>query len=192
GRCRRCCASWGPTPPPACCGTPTSWRPATCTCSCPTSSCLRSRPRTSSVTSSDSPEQVPARASSPRRTFAMTIVAQDPSVGNAQGMLRATVPVPADRLEPGPRSHRFQVIDYDATARILLPPATLAPGTWQSPGSGGAEHDPFWERSDTTLLSDPACHAQNTYAIAARTLAVFESAIGRRLNWGFLGHELYL
>ena len=71
-------------------------------------------------------------------------------------MLRASVPVPADRLEPGPRSHRFQVIDYDATARVLLPPATLAPGTWQSPGSGGAEHDPFWDRSDTALLSDPA------------------------------------
>jgi hypothetical protein len=120
----------------------------------------------------------------------MTIVAQDPSVTGQHGMLRASVPVPADRLEPGPRSHRFQVIDYDATARVLLPPATLAPGTWQSPGSEGAEHDPFWERSDTALLSDPAFHAQNTYAIAARTLAVFESAIGRRLNWGFLGHEL--
>ncbi|HEY3650237.1 MAG TPA: hypothetical protein VGL33_19900, partial [Streptosporangiaceae bacterium] len=128
----------------------------------------------------------------PTRTHLMTIVAQDPSVGGEQGMLRASVPVPADRLEPGPRSHRFQVIDYDATARVLLPPATLAPGTWQSPGSGGAEHDPFWDRSDTALLSDPAFHAQNTYAIAARTLAVFESAIGRRLNWGFLGHELYL
>jgi hypothetical protein len=110
----------------------------------------------------------------------MTIVAQDPSVGDARGMLRATVPVPAARLEPGPRSHRFQVIDYDATARVLLPPATLA------------EPDSFWERSDAALLSDPVFHAQNTYAIAARTLAVFESAIGRRLNWGFLGHELYL
>ena len=126
------------------------------------------------------------------RSFLMTIVAQDPSVGGEYGMLRASVPVPADRLEPGPRSHRFQVIDYDATARVLLPAATLAPGTWQSPGSGGAEHDPFSGRSDTALLSDPAFHAQNTYAIAARTLAVFESAIGRGLNWGFPGHELYL
>ena len=111
----------------------------------------------------------------------MTIVAQDPSVGDARGMLRATVPVPAARLEPGPRSHRFQVIDYDATARVLLPPAIL-----------GTEPDPFLARSDAALLSDPAFHAQNAYAIAARTLGVFESAIGRRLNWGFLGHELYL
>ena len=36
----------------------------------------------------------------------MTIVAQDPSVGGEQGMLRASVPVPADRLEPGPRWSR--------------------------------------------------------------------------------------
>ena len=127
------------------------------------------------------------RASSPRRTFAMTIVAQDPSVGDERGMLRATVPVPADRLEPGPRSHRFQVIDYDATARVLLPPANLTPGD-----RGRVESDPFDGRPDAELLSDPAFHAQNVYAIAARTLAAFESAIGRRLNWGFLGHELYL
>ncbi|HXZ77735.1 MAG TPA: hypothetical protein VEH31_43630 [Streptosporangiaceae bacterium] len=131
-------------------------------------------------------DQVAERASSPRRAFAMTIVAQDPSVGDDRGMLRATVPVPADRLEPGPRSHRFQVIDYDATARVLLPPATLAAG------DGGQESDPFDGRPDEELLSDPAFHAQNVYAIAARTLAAFELAIGRRLNWGFLGHELYL
>jgi hypothetical protein len=144
------------------------------------------------VSSSVSPERGFGRASSPPRTFLMTIVAQDPSVSGEQGMLRANVPVPADRLEPGPRSHRFQVIDYDATAGVLLQPAILTPGTWQSSDGEGAEHDPFWKRSDTALLSDPAFHAQNAYAIAARTLAVFESAIGRRLNWGFLGHELYL
>lgn len=139
-----------------------------------------------------SQHQIAQRASSPRRTFAMTIVAQDPSVGTERGMLRATVPVPADRLEPGPRSHRFQVIDYDATARVLLGPATLTAGDWQTGDWGWVEPDPFSGRSDTELLSDPAFHAQNAYAIAARTLAAFESAIGRRLNWGFLGHELYL
>lgn len=139
-------------------------------------------------------QQQPAapRASSPRRTFAMTIVAQDPSVNDDQGMLRATVPVPADRLDPGPRSHRFQVIDYDATARVLTAPATLTSGAREALDWGWDEPDRFSGRSDTELLSDPAFHAQNVYAIAARTLAAFESAIGRRLNWGFLGHELYL
>ena len=133
-----------------------------------------------------------AGARSSPRTFSMTIVAQDPSIGNDRGMLRATVPVPADRLEPGPRSHRFQVIDYDATQRVLLPPATLAAGAQKTGDWGWTEPDPFCDRSDEELLSDPAFHAQNVYAIAARTLAAFESAIGRRLNWGFPGHELYL
>ncbi len=131
-------------------------------------------------------------SSSPRRAFAMTIVAQDPSVGNDRGMLRATVPVPADRLEPGPRGHRFQVIDYDATSRVLLRPAALAAGARRTADWGWVEPDPFSKRSDEELLRDPAFHGQNAYAIAARTLAAFESAIGRRLNWGFLGHELYL
>ena len=136
--------------------------------------------------------QIAQRVNSPRRTFAMTIVAQDPSVGNQRGMLRATVPVPADRLEPGPRGHRFQVIDYDATARVLLAPATLTAGDGKTGDWGWVEPDAFRRRSDAELLSDPAFHAQNAYAIAARTLAAFECAIGRRLNWGFLGHELYL
>jgi len=107
------------------------------------------------VSSSVSPERGSGRASSPPRTFLMTIVAQDPSVGGEQGMLRANVPVPADRLEPGPRSHRFQVIDYDATSGVLLQPAIVTPGTWQSGDGEGAEHDSFWTRSDTALLSDP-------------------------------------
>lgn len=132
------------------------------------------------------------RAGALRRTFAMTIVAQDPSVGDERGILRATVPVPADRLEPGPRSHRFQVIDYDATARVLLAPATLTGGDGEAGNWEWVEPDSFSGRSDAELLSDPAFHAQNAYAIAARTLAAFESAIGRRLNWGFPGHELYL
>lgn len=112
----------------------------------------------------------------------MTIVAQDPSVGNERGMLQATVPVPADRLEPGPRSHRFEVIDYDATARVLFAPATFTAGDRETGDWGFGEPDPFSSRSDTELLSDHAFHAQNAYAIAARTLAAFESAIGRRLN----------
>jgi hypothetical protein len=94
---------------------------------------------------------IAGRASSPRRTFAMTIVAQDPSIGNDRGMLRATVPVPADRLEPGPRSHRFQVIDYNATGRVLLGPATLAVGAREKGDWGWAEPDPFSDRSDEEL-----------------------------------------
>ena len=84
----------------------------------------------------------------------MTIVAQDPSVGGERGMLRATVGVPADRLEPGPRSHRFQVIDYDATARILLPPARLTAGGWQAGDWGWVEPDPFRQRTSLSATMD--------------------------------------
>ncbi len=122
----------------------------------------------------------------------MTILAQDPSWTDNGGILRATVPVPADRLEPGPRSHRFHVIDYDATTGVLLPPAELARAGAGAPDWGWVEPDPFADKSDDDLLRDPAFHAQNAFAIAARTLAAFEFAIGRRLNWGFMGHELYV
>src|SRR5262249_31962519 len=40
------------------------------------------------------------------------------------------------------------------------------------------------------LLKDPQFHAQNVYAIIMRTLARFESALGRRVGWGYLGHQL--
>ena len=39
---------------------------------------------------------------------------------------------------------------------------------------------------------DYAFHAQQVYAAASRTLATFESALGRRLSWGFNGHHLHL
>jgi hypothetical protein len=100
-------------------------------------------------------DQTAGATSTPRRTFAMTIVAQDPSIGNDRGMLRATVPVPADRLEPGPRSHRFQVIDYDATRRVLLSPATLAASAQKTGDWGWVEPDPFCNRSDPTSWWSP-------------------------------------
>jgi len=41
----------------------------------------------------------------------MTIIAQDPDVQRDGRIVRAEVAVPVDRLEPGPRSHRFHVVD---------------------------------------------------------------------------------
>ena len=37
---------------------------------------------------------------------------------------------------------------------------------------------------------DRAFHARNTYAIVMRVLARFERALGRRVGWSFLGHQL--
>lgn len=122
----------------------------------------------------------------PSTTVEMTIVAQDPSVVGPDGhILTARVRVPAVRLEPGPRSHRFHVIDYDASSDKLGPPAVLT-------DSDGRYRDRFENPSDETVLADSDFHAQHVYAVAARTLATFEVALGRRLSWGFPGHELYL
>lgn len=116
----------------------------------------------------------------PRRTIDMTIVAQDPAVRDAHGdVLKATVPVPADLLLGGPQSHRFHVIDFDISTRRLGPPTDLSLG-------------PFLDPDDETILGDPHFHAQNVYAIGARTLGAFESALGRRVPWSFPGHTLFL
>lgn len=96
-------------------------------------------------------------------------------------IVTAVAPVPWARLEAGPRSARFHVVDYDASAGILYPAAQLP-----------ADQDWFADADATTLLTDFAFHAQQVYAIAARTLATFEFALGRRVAWGFPGHHLHL
>lgn len=127
------------------------------------------------------------RGPSPATTVEVTIVGQDPDVLDGNGrILTARVRVPAGRIEPGPRSHRFHVIDYDAATGIYVPPGQADLGADNR--KGGRFHDP----PDEVILGDPAFHAQHVWAVAARMLAAFEFALGRRLPWGFPGHELYL
>jgi len=45
---------------------------------------------------------------------------------------------------------------------------------------------------DRRLLQDPRFHAQHVYAIAMRTLAQFEFALGRRCAWGSGGHQIHI
>jgi hypothetical protein len=110
----------------------------------------------------------------------LTILAQDPAVEVNGAVLRAVVAVPPERLEPGPRGPRFWVVDYDSTTRKIVAPA---PDPWT---------DAIAAVTDDQLASDPKVRAQNVYAVAARTLDTFEYALGRRLGWGFAGHQLYL
>ncbi|MFG1817613.1 hypothetical protein ACGFIF_27905 [Kribbella sp. NPDC049174] len=118
----------------------------------------------------------------PRHEVELRIIAQDPSVKGPDGrIVTANAKVPAARLENGPRSARFSVVDYDVSTATLVAAATLPSG-----------RDRFAEASDETLCTDLAFHAQQVYAVAARTLATFEFALGRRLPWGFAGHQLYL
>lgn len=135
--------------------------------------------------------------------YPMRVVAQDQTATDTDGdPLLATVYVPSNRFQPGPRTHRFHVIDYDASAGKLRPPARVkfppsAPDasadrkTW-----GYIDHFTGQTMSAEDLAVDNArgrrFRCQNVYAISARTLAKFESSLGRRVPWGFGSHELYL
>jgi hypothetical protein len=110
----------------------------------------------------------------------LTIIAQDPAVKVDGAILRAVVEIPPETLEAGPRGPRFWVVDYDATTRRLVAPAAKA------------SDDVIDKATDAQLVTDPHVRAQNVYVVAARTLEAFEHALGRRLGWGFGGHQLYL
>jgi hypothetical protein len=116
-------------------------------------------------------------------TRKITIIAQDPSVRDtAKRILRSRVSISNERLGPGPRGYRVHVVDYDSSQRVLYKPAIL----------GNGDSDRFARARDTTLLGNPDFHAQNTYAIAMRILEYFEFALGRRISWGFGGHQLHV
>ena len=86
--------------------------------------------------------------------------------------IRAQVEVPFEIVDPGPRGYRVHVVDFDATTGKWNPPAQLV-------------------TTRGLNIEDPAFHAQNVYAIVMRTLARFEFALGRNVNWGFPdGHQI--
>jgi hypothetical protein len=120
----------------------------------------------------------PATAAPPwQPACAWRVIALDPSVRGADGaILTATIEIPNEELAPGPRGYRVQVIDYDATNRILY-----------KPGPYGAS-----DLLKTVAYPDKdrEFQARNVYAIVMRVLARFERALGRRVRWSFPGHQL--
>lgn len=135
----------------------------------------------------------------------LTIIAQDPSVPGDGQILTAEASIPVERLEEGPRGHRFHVVDVNPSTGQLVQPVP----DFRDPDVPEPERD--WSCKDrfrraktgqgakrqskaylAALQSDPAFRAQNVYAIAARTLAAFEFALGRRIEWAFGSHQLYI
>lgn len=114
-------------------------------------------------------------------TRTLTILAQDPSVREAENgrMLRAKVQVPFEHLDSGPRGYRVRVTDYDSAQNRLYQTAKVCDYC-----------DRFEDVADDELLSSPAFHAQNVYAIVMRILTRFEAALGRRVSWGFPSHQI--
>jgi hypothetical protein len=126
-------------------------------------------------------------SAAPPRTRRLTILAQDPAVRDTHGgVLRAHVEIPAEAVAAGPWGHRVQIIDFDASTGVLYAPRDAGYGDIAQ----GSYVDPYENATDAELLRDPQFHAQNVYAIAMRTLAYFEKACGRRISWGFGGHQL--
>lgn len=129
-------------------------------------------------------------------TQRLTILAQDPAVRDRGRLVLEQVEVPHEVLAEGPTGYRVKVVDFDASANRLyrahpyrmdedgcaVDPFALPPGL------SAARRRKF----DDWLLGNPNFHAQNAYAIVMRTLARFEFALGRRVAWGFDGHQLHV
>ncbi len=86
--------------------------------------------------------------------------------------MRAAIAVPAGRLQRGPRGHRFHVVDVNVGTGVAAPPVVLhdrRPVDLPRPlhRRRGTPTPPRWSR-------DREFRAQNVYAVAAHTLALFE------------------
>lgn len=130
-------------------------------------------------------------------TRKLTILAKDPGlrIGKNGPMVFAAVDVPAEILSRGPTGYRVKVVDYNASERRAYRDRQVyqdKDGNLIDPfacRAGEGRTDPAYQNR---LISDPNFHAQNVYAVAMRTLGLFERALGRRVAWSFEGHQLHI
>lgn len=103
-------------------------------------------------------------------TRSLQVYAVDPSVGKYSGN-QVTVRVPWEPLAPGPTGRKIAVIDYDAANHCYYPPIDL--------------DDRLLLANDglNPTEADPRFHQQMVYAIASRTIQMFEVALGREIHW---------
>jgi hypothetical protein len=103
-------------------------------------------------------------------TRSLQVYAIDPSSGKYSGN-QVTVPVPWEPLKPGPTGHKIAVVDYDAANKCYYAPINL--------------EDPRLLANDgfDPTEADPRFHQQMVYAIASRTIQMFEVALGREIHW---------
>lgn len=120
-------------------------------------------------------------------TVAMTVLAQDPDVTGSRGPVTVGIPVPSSRLQRGPANQRFHVVDVGARGTPAGEPVSLTARArpWQ--------YVDLWARAPRKhLASARKFRAQNVFAIAAHTLALFERHLGRRVPWRSGWPQLYL
>jgi hypothetical protein len=116
----------------------------------------------------------------------LTILAQDPSVKIGEEIVLTKASITAEPLQSGPCGARIKVVDYDGTTDTLYLPRN------HGYEKNAAWDDPFKDQAPAKLIEDPQFHQQNVYAAAMQTLARFEFALGRRVNFGFQGHQLHI
>jgi hypothetical protein len=123
----------------------------------------------------------------------LTVIAQDPSIRYKTGpragrIVTSRIKVPAEALDRGPTGYRVHVIPYDATTDTHYDTnIDDNVDAWEEREDDTRSADEF----NAALLANPAFHCQNVYALVMNTLARFEFALGRRLQWGFTrGHQL--
>lgn len=117
------------------------------------------------------------------RYRSMTIIAKDPFfvTGPRKQIITTQVRIPWEGLGDGPRGYRVYVVDYDSSRKVFYEPAQLQ-----------GDRDQFERATTRVLRTDPAFHAQMVYATVMKQLARFEFALGRRVSWGFGGHQIYV
>jgi hypothetical protein len=93
----------------------------------------------------------------------------DPSSGKYSGN-QVTQRVPWEALDPGPTGHEIAVVDYVATDKCYYPPINLDNRLLPARNGLGPTE------------ADPCFHQQMVYAIASRTIQMFEVAPGRKIH----------
>ncbi|MET0791477.1 MAG: hypothetical protein ABW061_08140 [Polyangiaceae bacterium] len=129
------------------------------------------------------------KRSVPQRSLPVPIIAQDPSVTDAQGVVLGEAEVTNESCAPGPRGARVHVVDYDSSGNRFYEPTLL-------PKFGGEPELKEYAKR----LADPVelgkrrdLHCVNAYATVMHVLGRFEYALGRRVAWGFGdygGHQI--
>ena len=100
----------------------------------------------------------------------LKIFTLDPSISRLDGAV-ATLQVPYEPLQPGPRGSVFEVDNddgYQRNQRVDLDDPLIVM-------SSGLDPTP----------SDPRFHQQMVYAVASSVYAVFRTALGRQIAWKF-------
>lgn len=100
----------------------------------------------------------------------LQIYAYDPVRGRVAGN-RVIVDVANEPLLPGPVGSKVEIVDYDSTRGVFLPPIDLEdPNILMMSGLNPAEGDHYF-------------HQQMVYAVAMKTIESFERALGREIRF---------